>query len=281
MTRLHVATGHGAPGWFHDEAGLPAAFAKHGIHATPAHWRDIPADGTPVVIRTAWDYTQHRDGFLAWLDALDAAGSPVCNGTDTLRWNLDKRYLLELESKGHAVVPTQIAQTIDDALALAGDNHCIAKPVIGGGAEGLHILRGGKAALVTAEGNAWGEAAHQGPYMVQPFLESIRDGEWSLFYFGGDYSHAILKTPAQGDIRVQEEHGGTTQAATPPPFVREAADRLVHDVDAVQVRVDGVVHEGQFLLMELEMIEPELYFRATKGGEERFAAAVAAALGPS
>ena len=273
--RLHVAVGHGTPGWFHDEVRLPAAFAEHGIDAVPQHWRDIPADGSPVLIRTAWDYTQDRDRFLAWLDALEAAESPVINDAATMRWNLDKRYMLELEASGHAIVPTKVVDTLADAVGHW--DAAIAKPVVGGGAEGLHLIDGDDVRLVPVPGNRWGEARATGPWLVQPRLD-MTGGEWSLFYFGGAYSHAVLKRPKAGDLRVQEEHGGTTQAMEPPADARRGADALVAAHPCIQARVDGVMIDGAWRLMELELIEPELYFRCAPGSEARFAAAVAAAL---
>ena len=166
--RLHVAVGHGAPGWFHDEVHLPDAFAAHGIEATPLHWRDIPADGSPVLIRTAWDYSQDRDGFLAWLDALEDAGSQVVNDPATMRWNLDKRYMLELEAAGHAIVPTKVVDTLGDVVGHWDE--AVAKPVVGGGAEGLHLVDGEDVCLVPVPGNRWGEARATGPWLVQPRL---------------------------------------------------------------------------------------------------------------
>lgn len=272
--RLIVATGHGHDGLWHDEQHLPAAFAAHGIELDVKHWMDIEPDGTPILIRTTWDYTQHANAFRSWLDRIEATQTPCINAPAVLRWNMDKRYLIELESRGHAIVPTVVVATIDHACLLA-DGPTIAKPVVGGGAEGLHLIRDGVARPFDTSGNTWGAAEPLGPFLVQPFIDGIDAGEWSLFFFGGAYSHAILKRPAAGDIRVQEEHGGTTAAADPPAHVREAAAALVADVDALVARVDGVDVDGRFLLMELELIEPELYFRNAQGAEERFAAAVA------
>lgn len=280
--RLLLATGHGGAGLFHDDQHLPAAFSKHGIDARPQDWKSIAPDETPVLIRTPWDYAQHADRFAAWFDDLDAAGTLVLNPTSVLRWNMDKRYLLELEEAGHAIVPTRIAPRLEDArdvAALAGWSDTVVKPVVGGGAEGLHRLRHGQLQPLAATGNPWGAANASGACLVQPFLPEIEAGEWSLFFFGGTYSHAILKRPAAGDIRVQEEHGGRTIQAKPTDAMLVAAAAIAAEVpDAVYARVDGVVVDDEFLLMELELIEPELYFRHTTGGEDRFAAAIATVL---
>ena len=284
MTDLWLAVGQSGDDLFHDDAHLPDALAAQGIEARPRDWKRIEPDGTPVLIRTPWDYAQHASRFTAWLDALDAAGSQVLNPTDVLRWNLDKRYLLDLEVKGHAIVPTRAVRSLDQAVATAqraGWADAVAKPVIGGGAEGLHRIRDGRLHELAADGNPWGAAAATGRILVQPYLPEIQEGEWSLYFFGGTYSHAVLKTPAEGDFRIQEEHGGKTRAAQPPDHVTASAAAIVADVpDAIYARVDGVVVNGRFLLMELELIEPELYFRYADGAEVRFAAAVASQLLP-
>lgn len=282
---LWLAVGHDGDALFHDDHGLPAAFAAKGIDAVARDWKRIVPDGTPVLIRTPWDYAQHASRFIAWMDALDAAGSPCLNDTALLRWNLDKRYLLDLEVKGHPIVPTRAVGSLTkavEAAARAGWDDAIVKPVIGGGAEGLHRIHQGRLEAIAADGNPWGAAGATGRVLVQPYMPEIQDGEWSLFFFGGAFSHAILKLPGAGDFRVQEEHGGRTKAATPTADTLAAATRMVAAVpEATYARVDGIVVAGRFLLMELELIEPELYFRCTTGGEARFAGAVAAALGIS
>ncbi len=282
MPDLWLAVGHDQDALFHDDRGLVDAFADHGIEATPKDWKRILPDGTPVLIRTPWDYAQHATRFMAWLDALDEAGGAVVNPTGLMRWNLDKRYLLDLEVKGHTIVDTRAATSLQAATAVAtkaGWSDAIAKPVIGGGAEGLHRIQEGKLLPVAAEGNAWGAAEATGRVLVQPYMPEIQNGEWSLFFFGGDFSHAVLKSPATGDFRVQEEHGGTTRPATPPGHVEAAARAIVADVrEAVYARVDGLDVRGRFRLMELELIEPELYFRYAPNAIDRFAEAVASRL---
>lgn len=282
MTDLYLAVGHAGDAIFHDDVHLPDAFAKYGIDAVPRDWKRIEPDGTPVLIRTPWDYAQHAMRFMGWLDALDAADTRVLNPTDVLRWNLDKRYLLDLEVKGHAIVPTRAVRSLDHAVEAAeraGWADAVAKPVIGGGAEGLHRIRDGQLVEVNADANPWGAAGATGRILVQPYLPEIQQGEWSLYFFGGTYSHSVLKTPADGDFRIQEEHGGATRGAEPPAHVLAAAQAIAADVpDALYARVDGVVVDGRFLLMELELIEPELYFRYADGAEARFAKAVADAL---
>lgn len=284
---LRIATGHGRPGLFYDEADLIPLLAKRGIEARAEAWQDLDPDGQPVLVRTTWDYTQHRDRFLAWLDAIDAAGGPCWNPTDRMRWNMDKRYLSELQERGHAVVPSRILEHYDEAAfretaEAEGWPEAIAKPVVGAAAEGLVLLDADGIRTFGLEGNTWAPEASTtptGPCLVQPFIDEVTRGEWSLFYFAGQYSHAIIKRPKVGDIRVQEEHGGSTVPGHPSPQIRRAADALAAEIeDCLIVRIDGIDTAHGWRLMELELIEPELYFRYAPDALERFAGAVAGAL---
>ncbi len=285
---LRVATCRQLAPFFHDDAPLAPAFAAHGIEAVGLPWQDIDG-GDPVLVRSVWDYTLDLPGFEAWFDRLDAAGALCINPTSLMRQNLDKRYLLDIEAQGHAIVPTHLMDAFDPAriasLADAeGWSQAVAKPVHGAGAEGLAVVsRDGQVQDFDLSGNTWSDgwsARPTGVCLVQPMLESIRQGEWSLIYMGGEYSHAVLKTPAAGDIRVQEEHKATSAPAKPPGHVRAAADAIIQDQpEAVFARVDGVDDPALgFVLMELEMIEPELFFRYAPGSVERFVDTVRALL---
>ena len=125
--------------------------------------------------------------------------------------------------------------------------------------------------------------------MLQPFLPGIRaHGEWSLVFIGGRFSHAVLKRPAEHDFRVQEAHGGSSVAAVPDVEIMSAAERAVRAAarctqltpdDILYARVDGVMHDGRFLLMELEAVEPALFFELAPDAAARMASRIALALG--
>ena len=112
---------------------------------------------------------------------------------------------------------------------------------------------------------------------MQPFLDEIaRTGEWSLLFFGGAFSHAVLKQPATGDFRVQMQYGGTDRALDPPPQMLRAADasRRAADAEPLYARIDGVERDGQFELMEVEVIEPYLFLPGSPGAVDRYVDAV-------
>lgn len=117
------------------------------------------------------------------------------------------------------------------------------------------------------------------PFMVQPFLSNIiEEGEYSLFYFGGEYSHAILKTPRKNDFRVQEEHGGIINPVPANDELKARGAFILNSLTKMPLyaRMDFVRNgENHFAIMEVELIEPALYFRMDHpGAAERFAHAV-------
>jgi glutathione synthase/RimK-type ligase-like ATP-grasp enzyme len=276
---LALATSSAYPAVQADDRHLVDTLQQLGVQSTVCVWNDPTVDWAAfdaVLIRTIWDYFRHYADFLRWLDTLDALGVPTINASALLRWNSDKRYLLELAQHGVAIIPTQLARAghLQEVLSTMPAQQVVVKPAISGGA--WHTLRG------TVGTPAFAQALAQLPpaadYLVQPFMPEVaHDGEWSLLYFGGVFSHAVLKRPAAGDYRVQGEHGGSVGPARPAPATLEDADRALAAVarlghgDHVYVRVDGVVSAGQLLVMELEMIEPFLFLGARPEAAERLA----------
>ena len=242
--------------------------------ATEVDWRQYEA----VVIRSTWDYQDHPDAFLAALEAINASGTRLLNPLATVRWNFTKRYLAELESRGIPIVPSAWgdrldAGTLDSYFDAFDTRQLVVKPIVSANAKDTFRLdRGNEPALASAAARFASDA-----YVAQPFIPAIVDeGEYSLFYFDGVYSHAILKTPAPADFRVQEEHGGRIVPIHPEPlFIRRAQEVL----DAVgerllYARVDLVrTYKNDAALMELELIEPSLYFRMDAESPRRFARA--------
>ena len=145
------------------------------------------------------------------------------------------------------------------------------KPLVGANARGTFRIRRG-ASLTGATDFYVGQR-----YLAQPFVSSVLTaGEVSLFYFSGEFSHAITKTPKPGDFRVQEEHGGALELSSAQPACLKAAERALAAVPwpLLYARVDLVWHDSAWLLMELELVEPSLYFTLDAASPERFARAL-------
>ena len=238
-------------------------------------WSDFEA----VVIRSPWDYQDRPSAFFQTLLTIEASGARLLNPSRVCRWNLEKTYLRELADRGVPVIPSRWPDRLDVAVIREsfrefGGTTLVVKPLIGANADDTFVL----AESVGVDG--WSQAlcvfAEQ-PLIVQPFVESISSvGEFSLFYFGGQYSHAIRKLPRQGDFRVQEEHGGQIQAIVPTDDLVEAAQLALDAMGEtlLYARVDLVrLSDGTPALIELELIEPSLYFGFDPDSPRRFAEA--------
>lgn len=248
---------------------------KLGWHVDTVSWHDPVvewSDFTAVIIRTTWDYQHHSDRFLKVLKTIDKSSAVLENPLDIVRWNLSKTYLPEMEDRGCPIVPTvwnaaYTEKSFDEWQDHFRSSELIVKPTISATAQHTHRLTAFDPELTETFANR--------KFMVQPFMAAIvSEGEYSLFYFGGEFSHAINKSPKAADFRVQEEHGGIITAVEPEARMLSAADKAIRAIgkELLYARVDLVRDtEGDFALMELELIEPALYLRMDAGSPERFA----------
>lgn len=236
-----------------------------------------------VIIRSCWDYHLAPDAFLRWIDALDEAGVPLLNPPAALRWNTDKRYLLTLEAYDCPIIPTVYVDasapvTLADVLARQGWKRAVVKPAVSANAYRTFVTTPEEA---PSHQQSFDAARSGGGALVQRFAdEVIGDGEWSLVFFEGVFSHAVVKRPSSGDYRVQETFGGTAEPAVPSPGIVAAARRILEaarnevGTELLYARVDGILHAGTFRLMELELIEPVLFLRSSHDAAARFAHAI-------
>lgn len=283
---IAIATCREYPDLVEDDLPIVTALAAAGVAAEPAVWDDeVDWDRfDAVLLRSVWDYFLHPAAFRAWLDDLDRSGIPSLNPTSLVRWNMDKRYLRDLSARGVGTVETLWIEPGNGTTAASaaakiletGWPEVVVKPAVSAGAWRTMRLRREEIATHLA---GLEEILESGGILAQPFLpEILSDGEWSLLFFGGQFSHAVVKRPKAGDFRVQWTQGGSHAAATPSPrLVSEARAALLAAPDAgLYARVDGVVREGRLLLMELEQIEPYLFLSEDAGACGRFVRALLA-----
>ncbi|KAA9346089.1 ATP-grasp domain-containing protein [Adhaeribacter soli] len=226
------------------------------------NWKKYDA----ILLKSPWDYFDHIQEFNRWLDKLESQHLRVLNPIKTVRWNSDKRYLLDLEKSGFPIVPTRILETPDDLNIYElyekwQTETIIIKPVISGGAKNTFSIS--KAEAATIEPKIKFLLAKEA-FLAQPFVPEIQtEGEWSLIFFNGRFSHCVLKVPKSGDFRVQHYFGGAIIPSDPPETVLKTAQKLVQEFanDCLYARVDGVKVKDEFQLMELELIEPLLYLQ--------------------
>ena len=272
-----------------DEHPLLDALATHGIHAEPAVWDDPSVDWSrfdAAVVRSVWDYHLRYDAFFDWLTRVEQLGVSIWNPPEVLRWNSRKTYLQELTTSGVHTVPTVWVdeKTPEDEASLTttleheGWPDAVVKPVVSASAHDTWRLTREEAARDPSHDEQLRRIAKESGAMVQPVVpEIVSKGEWSLLFFDGVFSHAVVKRAAAGEFRVQREFGGTFETVTPSATVLRQAEaaRAAAPGRTLYARVDGVVIGDDLTVTELELLEPSLFLDADPAAPGRFAAAIA------
>jgi len=254
---------------------------KLGWDVVTVAWRSGPDwnEFDAIYICTPWDYPEHASEFMEVLAAIDASSAVLYNDLSIARWNLEKTYLRDVEARGDDIVPSTWYDRFDVAdvpgyFREHQVDRVVIKPTIGANAKDTFVLTNpvGVDQLDDLRKTFSGRR-----FLIQPFIENIQsEGEFSLFFFNGEYSHAIQKIPKAGDFRVQEEHGSDIALVKPSAELLEIAHTVFSHIEPLPVygRGDWVRGpDGRFLLMELELIEPSLYLRMDSGAAMRFAVA--------
>ncbi|WP_438020223.1 hypothetical protein WMF18_14635 [Sorangium sp. So ce315] len=266
---------------------LRREFALLDAEMTAVRWRDPEVDWArfdAVIPKACWDYVERSTEFLAWLDRVRDLGARLVNPVELLRWNSDKRYLLDLRRGGASVAPLVYVERgahrdLRAELSSLGWGEVVLKPAISAGA--YRTLRASSPDAEGVRDHAETILRDSG-LLIQPFFPEIpRDGEWSLLFFGGAFSHALVKVPVRGDFRTQNMFGATVTAKDPPPALLEQAAAVLDLLPgkAAYARVDGFVREGRLQIIEVELIEPYLYLEhGAPHAARRFCEAVLAAL---
>lgn len=271
--------------WPYVLEGYREALAGIDVEIFDQPWPEpLTRDYDLIVPLVAWGYHNTPEEFRATLAGLH--GRKMLNPPEIISWNVDKRYLKDLAEAGVRIIPTTFTdritpQVLAQAQADFGDA-LVLKPVFSAGAKNTLIWRAGETTAFDAlEGKA---GPPDGEAMIQPFMPSIQsEGEWSLLFFGGAFSHAVLKTPKAGDFRSQPDYEAHLRVQAAPPAalaLAEAALDYVGRDRLLYARADMVRHEdGGFCLMELELIEPDIYLAYDLEATMRFKDAVEAELG--
>lgn len=280
MRRVAFVTCRKIPHLTEDDQLAAAELCLRGIQVAPAIW-DTAHDWrsfAAVILRSCWDYHLRPAEFLAWVAARESEGTRLWNPAATVRWNAEKTYLRDLQQRGVRVVPTEwVAQgtrpDLAEILRMRNWPRAVLKPAISATAHKTHVIEPSRAEQAQP---LLEDILRSSGALVQEFLPMEQCGEWSLLYYGGKFSHAVLKFPRPGDFRVQHDFGGTARVLEPPQEILRQVEGLL-DIEGrtcLYARVDGVARHGQFELMELEFIEPALYFAEHSAAPARFAAAI-------
>lgn len=255
---------------------------QQGFSVEAAIWDDSAINWLKfeaIIVRSCWDYYRRPQLFYRWLEKMQTLGVRFYNPLDVIRWNMDKTYLRDLKEQGVAVPPTvwleQGSQAnLHDLLHKQGWAKAVVKPTVSGTSYRTWLTSPAEAANQQA---AFEQLLVERAVMVQQFLpQIITAGEWSLMFFNRQFSHAVVKRAKSGDFRVQNDFGGTVTAETPSPDLLAQANQILARIEAplLYARIDGVVIDGHFVLMELELFEPHLFLSITPQAPERFAQAV-------
>jgi glutathione synthase/RimK-type ligase-like ATP-grasp enzyme len=278
---LIFATCHHQPGIAPDDEPLVAALRANGVAVTPIPWTGIDRhampDGPPILLRSTWDYHVAPMLFWQWLRALDDSGRTVWNEPSVACNNIDKIYLQRFEAAGIAIPQTLWLDQVDpavvrQAVADRGWHRAVLKPRIAATAYGTFMVTPDSEPSADQLAPARASGA-----LLQEFVpEIVAGGETSLTFCDRVFSHAVSKHAKPGDFRVQQDFGGSVAPTTPSPALLAFADRVLAQVkgDTLYARVDVVETDRGPLLMELELIEPELYFLHVPAAAATFAAAI-------
>lgn len=269
--------------WAEDRMILDA-LARRGIEARLIAWRDGAQafEGSRlVVVRTPWDYPWHLEAFLAWTRDV-AARTALWNPPALLRWNTTKDYLDELRAKGIPTVPgdrVPRGARYDVAPMLAREQEIVVKPVLDSGGRNARRFAAREREAAQAHLDA---ILRAGDALVQPYLRAVAtEGERSLVFFNGAFSHAVRKLPSKGEFRIHAAWGGTTEPAVATESEVALARRTLAllPTETLHARVDVLTgNDGAPVVIEVEVLEPYLFLADAPGSADRFAAAIAARL---
>lgn len=269
-----------------DDQLLQAALARHGLTSVRVDWANPDVDWGSfrcTVFRTTWDYFDRPAEFAAWLQHAQTQ-TRLCNPAALVQWNMDKHYLADLAARGIPVVPSIFIECrtptpLPELLAASGWAEAIIKPCVSGAARHTYRVNAANAAQLAPLVQ---QLLATEALLLQPFqTDVLHQGEDTLMVFNGQFSHAVRKRPKAGDFRVQDDHGGTVHPHAPTAAQIDLAQRAMAAAGAPAYgRVDMVRDaNGELAIMELELIEPELWLRQHPPAADLFAAAIVAAVG--
>lgn len=282
MTRVAFVTYAKYPLLYEDDRLAADLLRARGVEVEAAVWDSAAVrweEFDAVVLRSCWEYHLRTGEFLDWITLMEQRRIPMWNPAVVVRDNADKRYLGRLAAEGVPVVPTVWVEKGADfdlagILEAQGWERAVIKPVISMSAYRTWITTPARAAQDTLQAR---EISSSSGLMIQRFVPEIQTGgEWSFIFFMKEYSHAVLKMPKPGDFRVQQELGGRLIVRDPPQRLINQAEEVVRSVKEplLYARVDGVEVGEELMLMELELVDPVLFFARDAGAAGRFADAV-------
>ena len=228
-----------------------------------------------VIIRSTWDYQENADAFIQVLSDIENSSVQLLNPLKIAKWNINKQYLKEVSQNGAEIIPTIWVDRfefdkIDFYFQQFNTKQIVIKPTISANSENTFWI---DKATYSDSRDELIQSLNDKQLMVQPFIPAIiEEGEYSMFYFADQLSHCVLKTPKKGDFRVQEDYGSTMTKVQANQGLQKAGIKALQSLPekVLYARVDLVEYQGSYKLMEIELIEPSLYFNLDETAPKRF-----------
>ncbi len=258
------------------------ALEQRGLQVARTHWDNPHYNWKSTrfaLFRTTWDYFHRYNEFTQWLKQVHRQ-THLINPFELIAWNMDKHYLRDLHNRGIAIPPTVfieagLQQPLTTWVQQTGWQECILKPAVSGTARHTYRFRSVEA---SAYQPVYIKLIHRESMLLQEFQQAVlQRGEVALMVFNGRFSHAVLKRARPGDFRVQDDFGGTVHPYTPTADEVAFAEQVVGVCQPLPVyaRVDVIWNNhGQPCVSELELIEPELWFRFHPPAAQQFAESI-------
>ena len=230
-----------------------------------------------VIVRSTWNYQSRLNDFIGVLNKIENSNAMLINPIEAIKWNIKKSYLIDLEKRGVSIIPSIFQKEYDpeviyDTFQKFDCDKIVLKPVVGANASFTELIR--RSDLKNSQEKLQSNYSNR-PFIIQPFFESvITKGELSLIFFNNKLSHGISKIPKMGDFRVQEEHGGIISLLNRVNNnILDFCDKILSNLPEIcfYARIDLLLENDFPFLMEVELIEPSLYFNMKPGSNDFFA----------
>lgn len=250
-----------------DDLILAKSLENHGFDADIISWDDPRVEWesfSSLIFRSCWNYYYRFKEFLLWLSMVEKQCIKIWNPPDIVRWNVNKKYLLNLQNRGITVIPSifipaKSSIDISGVMEEKGWEYIVVKPAVGAASSGVISIT--RAEAFKKQKNVQ-KLLQSNDILIQPFYDQIREGEWSFVFIGGRFSHAVLKKPGKNEFRIHPHLGSTKYLEIPSPQLLSQVKKIYKAIGQklLYARVDGIEIDGKFLLMEVELIEPYLFF---------------------
>ena len=258
------------------------ALNKLGLRTTKKDWNDsnFDWDSTHIALfRTTWDYFDQFPNFNNWLEKVKTKCTLI-NPYEQIRWNLDKHYLNDLKKSGVHIPKSEFIKrnsniSLEEISRNNNWDEIVIKPTISGAARHTYRLKNEEIKNFESK---WENLISNEDFIIQEFQNNIIEkGEVAIMLFGGQYTHSVIKKAKSGDFRVQDDFGGSVENYQPSKEMIALAKKAIKQLKPTPAyaRVDIIWdNESKIAVSELELIEPELWFRFNESAADKLAAEI-------